>query len=161
RQGAFRAHTSHHKGTTVDLVTDYDRRSEALIVSALSAAYPGDRIVAEESGVRGQPAERRWLIDPLDGTTNFAHGLPFFCVSIGLEVGGRPQLSVVVAPALGWSFWAARGQGAFWNDQPLRVSATASLGESLLATGFPYDNATSPLNNFGPFVHLYKCTQGI
>jgi myo-inositol-1(or 4)-monophosphatase len=160
-EGAFRAHGADHKQTSVDLVTDYDRRSEALIVAALTAKFPGDQIVAEESGAIGAGNARRWLIDPLDGTTNFAHGLPFFCVSIALEVAGRPQVGVVAAPALGWTFHAERGQGAFLDGKRLSVSRTATLGESLLATGFPYDNATSPENNFAAFEHLYKMTQGI
>jgi myo-inositol-1(or 4)-monophosphatase len=87
--------------------------------------------------------------------------LPFFCVSIGLEVAGRAELGVVAAPALGWTFWGARGHGAFFNERKISVSATPSLAESLLATGFPYDNATSPNNNFDEFVRLYKRTQGI
>jgi myo-inositol-1(or 4)-monophosphatase len=163
-EGAFRAHGAERKRTAVDLVTEYDRRSEALIVAAIAARFPGDRIVAEEGGEHGH-GDRRWLVDPLDGTTNFAHGLPFFCVSIGLEVAGRPEVGVVAAPALGWTFSAARGKGA-WLDHAsvvrrLSVSATPTLGESLLATGFPYDNATSPNNNFAEFVRLYPQTQGV
>jgi myo-inositol-1(or 4)-monophosphatase len=176
REGAFRAHRSDRKRTAVDLVTSYDKKSEALIVEALRAARPSDRIVAEEAASRGTPppsaqgrsgggveeaSSRRWLIDPLDGTTNFAHGLPFFVVSIGLEVDGRLAVGVVEAPALGWSFWASRGDGAFLNGEPIRVSETASLAESLLATGFPYDNAISPKNNFAEFVALYQRTQGV
>jgi myo-inositol-1(or 4)-monophosphatase len=164
-EGAFAAHAADRKATSVDLVTDFDRRSEALIVTALAAEFPDDQIVAEEGGgSRHSPdagAQRRWLVDPLDGTTNFSHGLPFFCVSIGLEVAGRAEVGVVVAPALGWHFSAARGGGAFLGERRLAVSRTAALGDALLATGFPYDSATSPRNNFGPFVHLYKQTQGI
>jgi myo-inositol-1(or 4)-monophosphatase len=167
-EGAFRAHGAEKKGTSVDLVTEFDRRSEELIVAALAAQFPGDRIVAEEGGGTSGAGngERRWLIDPLDGTTNFTHGLPFFCVSIGLEVAGRPALGVVAAPALGWTFFGERGQGAWLERasmEPVRlsVSGTATLGDSLLATGFPYDNRTSPRNNFDEFTRLYKQTQGV
>jgi myo-inositol-1(or 4)-monophosphatase len=160
-EGAFRAHEAERKRTAVDLVTDYDKRSEALIVAAIQARFPDDLIVAEESATSIGSAGRRWLVDPLDGTTNFAHGLPFFCVSIGLEVGGRAELGVVAAPALGWTFFGARGQGAFFNDKRMSVSATETLQDSLLATGFPYDSSTSPRNNFDEFVRLYKRTQGV
>jgi myo-inositol-1(or 4)-monophosphatase len=162
-EGAFRSHEAERKRTAVDLVTDYDKRSEALIVEAIRARFPDDEIVAEEGGAQGARGRRRWLIDPLDGTTNFAHGLPFFCVSIALEVAGRAELGVVAAPALGWTFWGARGQGAFFNSNQRRlsVSTTENLQDSLLATGFPYDNATSPENNFDEFVRLYKVTQGV
>ncbi len=160
-EGAFRSHSAERKQTPVELVTEFDRRSEQLIVDALAAEFPGDSVVAEEGGARAQSAERRWWIDPLDGTTNFSHGLPFFCVSIGLEVGGCSAVGVVAAPALGWSFSAARGEGAWLGERRLSVSRTPSLAESLLATGFPYDNASSPQNNFAPFVRLYPQTQGI
>jgi myo-inositol-1(or 4)-monophosphatase len=160
-EGAFRGHAAAHKAAATDLVTDYDRRSEALIVAAVAARYPGDFILAEESGARGSDHRRRWLIDPLDGTTNFAHGLPFFCVSIALELDGEPAVGVVEAPALGWSFTAARGLGAHLNEKPIRVSLTERIGESLLATGFPYDNATSPRNNFAEWQALYRQSQGV
>jgi myo-inositol-1(or 4)-monophosphatase len=160
RPAAFHSHATVHKQATTDLVTEFDRRSEELIVGAITAQFPGDSILAEEGGALDR-GERRWLVDPLDGTTNFAHGLPFFCVSIGLEIGGRPEVGVVALPALDWIFAAARGQGATMNGRPIRVSETKNLSESLLATGFPYDNATSPENNFERFVHLYKCTQGV
>jgi myo-inositol-1(or 4)-monophosphatase len=160
KEGAFRSHAAAHKQAATDLVTEFDQRSEQLIVGAITQQFPGDSILAEEGGAQDR-GERRWLIDPLDGTTNFAHGLPFFCVSIGLEIAGRPDVGVVAVPALDWIFAAARGQGATLNGRPIRVSATSRLSEALLATGFPYDNATSPENNFDRFVHLYKCTQGV
>ncbi|HZS35308.1 MAG TPA: inositol monophosphatase family protein [Polyangia bacterium] len=162
-EGAFRGHAADHKRAVTDLVTEYDRRSEALIVAAIAARYPDDAILAEESGAHaGAHAAngRRWLIDPLDGTTNFAHGLPFFCVSIALEIAREPAVGVVEAPALGWSFAAARGFGARLNEKPIHVSLTERIGESLLATGFPYDNASSPRNNFAEWEALYKLSQG-
>jgi len=160
-EGAFRGHAADRKRAPTDLVTDYDRRSEQLIVDAIAMQYPNDRILAEESGAHAGARERRWLIDPLDGTTNFAHGLPFFCVSIALELDGEPAVGVVEAPALGWSFHAARGRGARLNESPIHVSSTAQIADSLLATGFPYDNATSPRNNFAEWQALYRQSQGV
>jgi myo-inositol-1(or 4)-monophosphatase len=167
RAGAGRAHSSDVKRTTIDLVTEYDKRSEAHVVAALRTAFPDDEVVAEEGSGHPGSSGRRWLVDPLDGTTNFAHGLPFFCVSIGLEDAAGPLAGVVEAPALGWSFFAARGHGA-WLYEPalaaeprrLAVSDTPLLGQSVLATGFPYDNATSPQNNFAEWAYIHPRTRG-
>jgi myo-inositol-1(or 4)-monophosphatase len=166
-EGAFVAHAADAKQNANDLVTEYDRRAEALIVGAIAERFPGDRVVAEEGGARGPAGGRRWLIDPLDGTTNFSHGLPFFCTSIAVEIDGELAAGVVEAPALGWSFAAERGAGAWLSARGgagatrLAVSGTAALSRALLATGFPTDNATDARNNFEQFVHLYKCTQGV
>jgi myo-inositol-1(or 4)-monophosphatase len=149
-------HTITTKGTGVDLVTEVDLASEKLILSRLRAAFPGDHILAEESGGAQQRGGRRWLIDPLDGTTNYAHGFPFFCVSIGLEIDGELELGVVRAPLLGWEFAAARGLGATLNGQPIHVSSITEMERALLATGFPYDRKTSPENNFDNFIALQK-----
>ncbi|HVR63073.1 MAG TPA: inositol monophosphatase family protein [Polyangia bacterium] len=129
------------KSEDINLVTEYDRRSEALIVQRLAAAFPGDRIVAEEgSQIDGQPGSGRvWYIDPLDGTTNFAHGFPLFSVSMGLVQDGRPVLGVVEAPAVGWSFaGSVMAGGASWNGRPIAPSQVDRLGSGLLVTGFPY-----------------------
>ncbi len=129
---------------TIDLVTDADRASEALIAGELHAAFPDHRLVGEE-GARGVDpresgkADFGWVIDPLDGTTNFAHGYPHFAVSIALEYRGDPMLGVVYDPMRDELFVAEHGLGATLNDQPLRVSTTGELIRSLLATGFPYD----------------------
>ena len=134
------------KSEDINLVTEYDHRSEALIVARLAAAFPGDRIVAEEgSEVDGQGGGGRvWYIDPLDGTTNFAHGFPLFSVSMGLVQDGRPVLGVVEAPAVGWSFsGSVLGGGASLNGRPITPSRIDRLGSSLLVTGFPY--ARNPL----------------
>jgi myo-inositol-1(or 4)-monophosphatase len=128
-----------YKGHPTNLVTEMDARAEALITSRLREAFPDDGILAEEGGASGGRSGRRWIVDPLDGTTNYAHGLPIFGVSIGLEAGGAVQVGVVYIPALDELFVAERGAGAFLNGAPLAVSATEALGASLLATGFPYD----------------------
>jgi myo-inositol-1(or 4)-monophosphatase len=157
-----RAQQTESKSAAIDLVTRFDKASEDLIVRGLSARFPGHRILAEEGGDRGgDPEAPRWIVDPLDGTTNFAHGLPFFAVSIACEARGVLRAGVVAAPALGWTFAAARGAGARRNGQPIAVSATAEVGQALLATGFPYDRRTSQKNNFAQFLTLKRQAQGV
>lgn len=161
REGYGRAANIEFKGV-VDLVTEYDRQSEALILSQLRAAYPAHRINAEESGRSGQAAEAyEWLVDPLDGTVNFAHAVPVFSVSLALTHHGRLVLGVVYDPMRDELFAAEAGQGATLNGQRVRVSAEARLDRALLATGFPYDVRTSPENNFAEFVAFYKRAQGV
>jgi len=123
----------------IDLVTAVDREAEGLIVSTLREAFPDHGIVAEESPARAGRADYRWYIDPLDGTTNFAHGFPQFAVSIALEHGEEVVLGVVHDPLRAETFVATRGGGARLNGAPIGVSDVASLGRSLLASGFPYD----------------------
>ena len=134
-----------YKSEDINLVTEYDKRSEALIVERLAAAFPADRIVAEEGTTAAGDrlddlgAQRIWYVDPLDGTTNFAHGLPIFSVSIGLVQTKRPLLGVVEAPALGWSFTGTTtGGGSTLNGRSIAPSATDRLKGALLVTGFPY-----------------------
>jgi myo-inositol-1(or 4)-monophosphatase len=128
------------KSEDINLVTEYDRRSEALIVERLAAAFPGDRIIAEEgSQVAGSAGSGRvWYIDPLDGTTNFAHGFPLFSVAMGLVEEGRPVLGVIEAPAMNWVFAGSLNGGATWNGRPIAPSQVDRLGSGLLVTGFPY-----------------------
>jgi myo-inositol-1(or 4)-monophosphatase len=120
-----------------DLVTEADRRSEALIVKRLRSSFPQHDIVGEEGGGRSSNADYCWYVDPLDGTTNFAHGFPVFCVTLGLANRGEVVAGVVYDPTRDELFTAERGAGAFLNGQRLSVSKSASLSESLLATGFP------------------------
>src|SRR3990170_376005 len=127
------------KGTPTNLVTEMDRRAEALIIEAIQAGFPGDAILSEERGTLGGPSGRRWIIDPLDGTTNYAHGIPIFCVSIALEVDGQTRLGVVYDPNFDECFVAGRGRGAWRNGERLSVSEAATLNESLVATGLPYN----------------------
>ncbi|WP_457629715.1 inositol monophosphatase family protein [Oceanithermus sp.] len=121
-----------------DLVTQADRETEAAIKEYLLGRYPDHAFLGEEGG-QEREAEYRWIVDPLDGTVNFAHRFPFFAVSIGLEVRGRLELGVVLDSTRDELFWAVRGRGAYLNGRALRVSATHRLIGSLLATGFPYD----------------------
>jgi myo-inositol-1(or 4)-monophosphatase len=154
------------KGSDIDLVTEYDRRAEAAIVGRLRARFPGDRVLAEE-GAGGEPGGTRggarWLVDPLDGTTNFAHGLPVFCVSIAREpAGGGPvDVGCVYAPALDLLFAARRGGGATCNGEPIHVSDESRIGRAMLATGFPYDRHTSDENNFAQFVAFQRRAQAV
>jgi myo-inositol-1(or 4)-monophosphatase len=127
------------KGMPTNLVTEMDARAEALVVDALVAAFPDDGILAEEGSAREGRSGRRWIIDPLDGTTNYAHGVPLFAVGIGLQRAHEIVLGVVYEPCRDELFVAERGGGATLNDVPLAVSAAQSLDTSLLATGFPYD----------------------
>jgi myo-inositol-1(or 4)-monophosphatase len=148
------------KTTSRDLVTQWDHRSEAAIREVLEAQTPGVPILAEESAEENRPRaadiELRWVVDPLDGTVNFAHGLPIFGVSIALEQRGQPIVGVVCAPALGWELHARRGGGAFLGNAPLRVSQVTDLDRAMLATGFPYDRATHPQNNFAEWEYFQR-----
>jgi len=144
-----------------DLVTEWDLRSEETIRRVLHERERGIPILGEEAGLGAEAAPggggMRWLVDPIDGTVNFAHGLPIWSISIGLEDAGELLVGVVAAPALGWWFEAARGGGARdGGGAPLRVSATARLDEAMLGTGFPYDAATNPDNNLAEWSHLYR-----
>src|ERR1700676_748461 len=127
------------KSNAIDLVTEADQESEATVIDILQRAFPTHAILAEESGANAQLSEHRWIIDPLDGTTNFAHAFPQFCVSIAYERRGRVELAVVFDALKREMFFAAHGRGARLNARPIHVSATPSLGQALLATGFPYD----------------------
>ena len=132
---------THHimKKGEIDLVTEADLAAEKIILEIVSNKFPKDNILAEEAGRRDEASNRTWLIDPLDGTTNFAHRFPFFAVSIALEIEKEIVMGVVYNPYMNEFFEAAKGNGAYLNGELLRVSATFSLQESLLATGFPYD----------------------
>jgi myo-inositol-1(or 4)-monophosphatase len=144
-----------------DMVTDADRASEELIVSAIVQQFPGHAIIAEEGrNVTGESAYA-WLIDPLDGTTNYVHGLPAFSVSLALLKDGAPLLGVVYDPTRDELFSAERGQGAHCNGRRLRVSSTPGLDTALISTGFPYDYATNQDNNAREFVALQARVQGV
>ncbi len=124
------------KGRRADLVTDADRASEALIVGRLRREYPNASILAEESGAHRGTSDERWIVDPLDGTTNFAHAYPIFCVSIAYERGGELIAGVVYAPALGSCFAAERGGGTRVNGRPATVSTIDRLADAMTCTGF-------------------------
>lgn len=150
----------HYKGA-IDLVTCADMESEATILAMLREAFPQHRFLAEETGENGASAEFRWLIDPLDGTTNFAHGYPQFSVSIALQQGQQIVVGVVYDVMRDELYVAERGRGATLNGRPLHVSRTPDLAHSLLVTGFPYDRQTNPSNNLKQFGAFLVRAQGI
>lgn len=144
-----------------NLVTEVDRESERLIVGHLLGSFPDHCIVAEEGEYLQSDSPFRWIIDPLDGTTNYAHGFPWFCVSIGLESAGELVAGVIYNPLHDELFTATRGGGAFLNGQRLHVSTRSPLQNTLLGTGFPYDCARDPANNFDNFTAFQKAARGI
>jgi len=144
-----------HKGAT-DLVTEMDQQAETLISRILQAAFPAYGLLAEEGGAQFGARATRWVVDPLDGTTNYAHGYPFFAVSIALEEAGQVILGVVYNPILDELFVAERGEGASLNGRPIHVSAAHELGQSLLASGFPYTAWTNEANNGREWNRLLK-----
>jgi myo-inositol-1(or 4)-monophosphatase len=145
------------KSNPRDLVTEWDHRVEERIRTRLAELSPGVPILGEEGG--GAADGDRWLVDPIDGTVNFAHGLPLWAITVALERGGEPVVGVVDAPALGWTMWAARGGGAWTGDgERLAVSRIARLDQAMLASGFPYDRAETR-HNFAEWEAL-QCKAG-
>lgn len=171
RETAFKAGAILRKGINnrrkvdfkgrVDLVTEYDLKSEKFITSEIAHVFPHHSILAEEGGETQRGRSHIWIIDPLDGTTNFAHDYPAFCVSIGLEVEGKMVLGAVYDPVHDELFHAVKGKGAFCNKRRIHVSSQDKLNRSLLATGFPYDIAESSVDNLDNFARMYKVAQGI
>ncbi|HWZ89973.1 MAG TPA: inositol monophosphatase family protein [Polyangiaceae bacterium] len=158
----FRKHPAVTEKARADLVTDFDLASERLIRQRLTERTPEIAIVAEEQGGVAAPgAGRTWFCDPLDGTTNFVHGHPFFCVSIGLGEAGQPVAGAVVAPALGTHWLGFRGGPTLRNGEACRVSQTSELGHALVGTGFPSDRSRSPSNNFDAFVRIKQRLRGV
>ena len=152
REEAERPPTISHKAE-YDLVTQADRRSEALIVSRLQKYFPDHAIAAEEGtgkDVTKDAAEYRWHVDPLDGTTNFAHGYPCFCVSMALARNQELLLGVIYNPIYNELFYAARGEGAFFNEKRMRCSKVDAIKNSLLCTGFPNHD-----RHANPNIHFY------
>src|SRR5512135_1226970 len=149
-----------YKGA-VDLVTPYDLGAQDILVGRLSAAFPDHGFLAEEGLERPGASGRRWVIDPLDGTTNFAHGFPVFSVSAGLERDGRLVLGFVYDPVRDEMFQAEAGRGASLNGAAIRVSTVSELDHSLLATGFPYDVRHSPENNLDHWARFIVRAQAI
>ncbi len=157
----WRTHVSVERKGAIDLVTRYDRESEALLRARFAERLAHFDVVAEESGGRPSGARPVLWADPLDGTTNFAHGHPFFCVSLGLVDGAVPLASAVSAPALGTRWRASRNGGAWRNESRCAVSSTDRLGDALLATGFAYDTPTRDDNNLREFCALTRRTRGV
>ncbi|MCE5262673.1 MAG: inositol monophosphatase [Deltaproteobacteria bacterium] len=153
-------HTIGYKGE-VNLVTEADRLSEELIVERILGSFSDHDILTEESPAIAHGSPFRWIVDPLDGTTNYAHGFPVFSVSIALEVEGSIRLGAVYNPMLEEMFIAEKGAGAFLNGRRLAVSRAAELSRSLLATGFPYDLRSNPNNNMNYFEAMVLKSQAV
>lgn len=156
-----------HKGV-IDLVTEADERSEGYILQKIGELFPDHSILAEESAGRSESADCqspigdfKWIIDPLDGTTNFAHSFPHFCISVALEYRGILLFAVIYEPRSDEMFTARKSCGAFLNGRNIRVSRISNLDDSILATGFPYDRRTNPRNNLDHFSRLILRVQGI
>jgi len=149
-------------GQERNLVTEIDKRSENIIIESIRRHFPNHDILAEESGSQTLGASPyKWIIDPLDGTTNFTHGLPVFCVSIGLEFKDELLHGVIYDPMLDELFTAEKGKGAFLNGKRIRVSQTTSLIKSLLVTGFPYNIVENPAGAIEHFVNFLMSTQAV
>jgi myo-inositol-1(or 4)-monophosphatase len=159
RDGYEKDHDIQFKGV-IDLVTEIDHQSENYLLGEIAKHWPESRIFAEESGESGD-GDLVWYIDPLDGTVNYAHGVPMFCVSIACAWGGQTRLGVVYDPLRDEMFAAERGQGAHLNGRVLHVSNAADLQKSLLVTGFPYDTWTALDNNIKHFSKFARRTQGV
>jgi len=145
----------------VDLVTNADRASEKLIREVIDSNFPSHQFVAEEGTLAKSESEYKWLVDPLDGTTNYAHGFPVWCIAIGLLKGSEIIAGCIYNPNLDECFTAEKGKGAFLNGKPIHVSETAKLDDALLATGFPYDIRTSGDDNLKEFTAFYKKAQAV
>lgn len=160
RAGYQREHTVKFKGV-IDLVTEVDHESEAYLLGEIQKKFPDHYILAEESGETQGNKNHVWYVDPLDGTVNYAHHIPMFCVSIGYALNGQVQLGAVYDPLRDEMFSAERGKGAWLNGKTIRASTVTELQKSLLVTGFPYDTWNTKLDNFKNFERLAKMTQGV
>ena len=160
RQSYEQEHQVDYKGA-IDLVTEVDRQSEALLLGEIQHLFPGHQIVSEEIGlVPGRPGDQ-WYVDPLDGTVNYAHGVPFFSVSIAYAQAGIVRLGVVYEPLRDELFAAEIGRGARCNGRLLQVSQVTELQRSLLVTGFPYDAWSTANNNLAYYGRFARLTQGV
>jgi myo-inositol-1(or 4)-monophosphatase len=149
-------------GQEKNLVTEIDKRSEEMIIEIISSHFPSHDILAEESGNdRGKPSDYKWIIDPLDGTTNFTHGLPIFCVSIGIEYKGELIAGVIYDPNFDELFSAEKGKGSFLNGKRIRVSQSKTIEKSILVTGFPYNIVENPDHAVEHFVNFLMKAQAV
>ncbi len=160
RAGYNKEHQVSYKGV-IDPVTEVDHQSEKYLLGEVQGDFPTHHIFSEESGVIHGNDEHIWYIDPLDGTVNYAHHIPIFCVSIAYSSKGVLTLGAVYDPMRDEMFLAERGKGAMLNGKSIRVSSTTELQKSLLVTGFPYDAWNTEQDNFANFIKFGKLTQGV
>ncbi|MBK8171196.1 MAG: inositol monophosphatase [Sandaracinaceae bacterium] len=156
----YRQKRTIEKKGAIDLVTDFDVRCEALIRQRLAREFPEHDVVAEE-GADKPTRDLIWYVDPIDGTTNFAHGHPFFCVSMGLAERNKPVVGVVVAPALNVEWTGAEGHPSTRNGEACHVTETAAIDDALCATGFPYDRRETTDNNFEAYLGMKLKSRGV
>lgn len=149
------------KSNVTDLVTEVDKGSEDIILKHIRENYPDHAILAEETGRNDKKSDYLWIIDPLDGTNNYAQGLPIFCTSIGLRYKGETVLGVVYAPYIDEMYYAVKGGGAYYNGTPIKVGEETALNRCVVATGFPYDKGTNELNNLKYFGKLMPQLRGV
>ncbi len=151
-----------HKDAYFDLVTEADQMSEECILNFLHKHFPAHSVLSEEAGLQSaRDAKFTWIVDPLDGTTNYAHQYPMVAVSIALAFEGTPLVGVVYNPLLEELFEASRGAGCLFNGKIVKVSTIDALSNSLLASGFPYDRRENPDTNYREFCHLTHLSQGV
>lgn len=160
RERLWGEHNVEFKGD-INLVTEVDKACEELIVGMIREAFPDHDILAEENDYAATGVGCKWIIDPLDGTTNYAHGFPWFCVSIALEVSGEVRLGVIYHPMRDELFTVVKGKRAFLNGWPLHVSRRTPLKSALLATGFPYDRTWDNENNFALFQNFQMSARAV
>jgi myo-inositol-1(or 4)-monophosphatase len=160
RQSASRLRQVEYKGRA-DLVTDVDRKAEEIILGGIQRVYPDHAILAEESGENRVRSDFRWVVDPIDGTTNFVHGYPFFCVSIAVQYRQETMAAVVFSPMLGECYTALKGHGARLNGNPISVSPTAELSRALVATGFPNRLGERWQHSMTLFEVFYRNSHGV
>ncbi len=160
RDGYNKEHQISYKGV-IDLVTEIDHASESFLIKEIQTHFQDSHILAEESGETKGGSEGIWYVDPLDGTVNYSHHIPVFCVSIAYAFDGIVILGAVYDPLRDEMFSAERGKGAFLNGKPIHASNTTELQKSLLVTGFPYDTWNTDKDNFRNFEKLAKMTQGV
>ncbi|MBQ0056250.1 MAG: inositol monophosphatase [Bacteroidales bacterium] len=149
------------KSSIHDVVTEVDKACEDLIIGHISSHYPSHSVLGEETGEHQSTGDWEWVVDPLDGTNNYSQGLPLFCVSIGVRYKGETQVGVVYVPYLDELYTATLGEGASLNGRFIRVSRKTVLDECVLATGFPYDKGTNPINNLDNFSAIVPNLRGI
>lgn len=161
KDGFGKQHEVKMKGV-IDLVTEIDKQSEDYLIGRIHNMHPSDMITGEESGIHhSSGSANQWLVDPLDGTVNYAHGVPIFSVSIAYAKNGIVELGVVYDPMQDECFSAVRGKGAFRNDTPIHVSAVEEMVGAMLCTGFPYDVHTNEENNLNYFNSFVKTSQAV
>lgn len=149
------------KSTAIDIVTEVDQKSEELLINGLKKHFPNYGFLAEESGEHDIHSEYIWVIDPLDGTTNFSVGIPVFAISVGLQKNGKSILGAVYLPLVKDMYTSIKDKGAYKNNQPIKVNQSTSLKDSVIATGFPYDRAENQVNNVTEFSNIVTKVRGI